>query len=114
MVVSVLAGARDSAMEHELKDRYITFNNIDCYENAAYVLEAMDELFNHAPESYNDFWKRFMDTIPENYKEEFVKGDNKDTLYQVCSNVFYIFDLFEEYDFEKGIKMMDQCELECC
>lgn len=101
-------------MTQEVKDRYISFSNIDCYDNASLVLDAMVELFELEPKSYNDFWKRFMDTIPENYKEEFAKGDNKDTLYQVCSNVFYIFDLFEEYDFEKGVQMMDQCELECC
>ncbi|WP_304546400.1 N(2)-fixation sustaining protein CowN [Sulfurimonas microaerophilic] len=101
-------------MSAEIKDRYITFENIDCYQNAALVLEAMDELFKQIPDAFNDFWKRFMHTIPQNYKEEFVKGEYKDTLYQVCSNVFYIFDLFEEYDFEQGIEMMDQCELECC
>ena len=101
-------------MSQEIKDRYLTFDNIDCYENAALVLEAMDELFEQKPAAYNDFWKRFMQTIPQNYKQKFVKENNKDTLYQVCSNVFYIFDLFEEHDFDKGIEMMDQCELECC
>lgn len=101
------------AQEQE-KDRYITFNNIDCYENAALVLDAMNELFELEPESKNGLWVKFMEQIPENYREEFAKKDCKDTLYLVCANVFYISDLFEEYDFDKGIEVLDQVELECC
>ena len=49
----------------EVKDRYVTFNNIDCYENAALVLDAMNELFELKPESKNGLWINFMDKIPE-------------------------------------------------
>ncbi|MCV6607187.1 MAG: N(2)-fixation sustaining protein CowN [Campylobacterales bacterium] len=101
-------------MVEEVKDRYITFNNIDCYENAALVLDSMIELFEKQPESKNQLWQKFMEKIPENYREEFAKGEEKDTLYLVCANVFYISDLFEEYDFDKGIEVLDQVELECC
>jgi hypothetical protein len=96
------------------RDRYVSFSNIDCYENAALVLEAMEELFAQKPESKNDFWKEFMNRIPADYFKTFAKGDNKDTLYEVCSNVFYIFDLFDDYEFEKGNELMDRCEIECC
>ncbi len=97
------------------RDRYITFNNIDCYENAALVLDAMVDLFEEKPESKNELWVRFMDKIPENYREVFRKPTNDhDTLYLICANVFYISDLFDDYDFEKGIEVLDQVELECC
>ncbi len=96
------------------KDRYITFNNIDCYENAALVLDAMNELFELKPESKNELWVRFMQKIPDNYKEVFKKDEGHDTLYLVCANVFYISDLFDEHDFEKGIEVLDQVEMECC
>ena len=96
------------------KDRYITFQNIDCYENAALVLDAMIALFEEKPEAKNSLWLNFMDKIPENYREVWSKGEEKDTLYLVCANVFYISDLFEEYDFEQGIEVLDQVELECC
>lgn len=101
-------------MNQQIKDRYVTFNNIDCYENAALVLDAMNELFALKPESKNDLWIKFMDKIPENYRETWAKGEEKDTLYLVCANVFYIHDLFEEFDFEKGTEVLDQVELECC
>lgn len=96
------------------KDRYITFENIDCYENAALVLDAMNELFELEPKSKNKLWVKFMDKIPTNYREVWAKGGQKDTLYLVCANVFYIHDLFDEFDFEKGTEVLDQVELECC
>lgn len=96
------------------KDRYITFNNIDCYENAALVLDAMNKLFNKTPESKNELWIRFMEKIPTNYREVFKENNNNDTLYLVCANVFYISDLFDEYEFEDGIELLNQVELECC
>jgi hypothetical protein len=101
-------------MQEAVKDRYVTFENIDCYQNARDVLDAMKELFVLYPQAKNNLWIKFFEQIPENYQEELAKMDCKDILYQVCSNVFYISDLFEEYDFEKGIKLLDQAELECC
>lgn len=89
------------------KDRYKTFSNIDCYENAALVLDAMNELFELKPESKNKLWIKFMDKIPKNYREVFKKDEGHDTLYLVCANVFYISDLFDDYDFEKGIEVLD-------
>ncbi len=101
--------------DKSIEERYISFKNIDCYKNTFLVLDAMNELFEKEPESKNPFWEHFMDKIPQNYHEVFAKeGDSKDILYHVCANVFYIFDLFEDYDFDKGVDLMDRCELECC
>jgi hypothetical protein len=96
------------------KDRYITFENIDCYENAALVLDAMNELFELIPKCKNELWVKFMKKIPQNYREVFREDGDHDTLYLVCANLFYISDLFEESDFQKGIEVLDQVELECC
>lgn len=98
----------------EIRDRYVTFENIDCYRNAVAVLDAMHELFALHPKAKNGLWNKFLENIDPNYQEVYEKEGCKDILYQVCSNVFYISDLFEEYDFEKGIKLLEQAELECC
>ena len=98
----------------EVRDRYISFHNIDCYENATEVLDALYELFALYPEAHNALWERFETLIPKNYKEVFAKKDSKDILYHICSHVFYLSALFEEYDFEKGIALMEKAELECC
>lgn len=98
----------------EVRDRYVTFSNIDCYRNAVDVLDALGKLLKEKPEANNSFWDRFYEHIPENYSEIYEKEGYKDILYYVCSNVFYISDLFEEYDYEEGIEVMDRAELECC
>ena len=96
------------------KDRYVTFSNIDCYLNSVLVLDAMHELFTLHPESKNPFWERFMEQIPLDYQTNYCKDGSKDILYQVCSNVFYIFELFDHYEFQKGYDLLEDCELECC
>jgi hypothetical protein len=96
------------------RDRYITFSNIDCYENAALVLDAMNDLFQKEPDSKNELWVKFMEKIPEDYRKEFKKKDDFDTLYLICANVFYIYDLFEDFDFDPGLEVLEQVELECC
>ena len=100
--------------EQQVRDRYVSFENIDCYKDAASVLDAMYELFELIPESKNKFWMRFDSFIPENYHEILAKENEKDILYQICSNVFYISDLFDEYEFEKGIELLDSIEYDCC
>lgn len=98
----------------EVKDRYITFENIDCYENAKSVLDAMYELFSLHPEAKNAFWERFEEKLPRNYATTPVDEEGRDTLYQVCSNVFYIEELFDEYDYEKGLEFLKTAEFDCC
>ncbi len=96
------------------RDRYVSFANIDCYENATEVLDALYELFTLHPEAKNELWVRFETLIPRDYKAVFAKHDSKDILYHICSHVFYLSALFETYDFEKGILLMEKAELECC
>jgi len=100
-------------MQH-IRDRYISFANIDCYENATEVLDALYELFALHPEAKNELWVRFETLIPDDYKAVFAKHDSKDILYHICSHVFYLSALFEMYEFEKGILLMEKAELECC
>lgn len=96
------------------KDRYISFNNIDCYENAKLVLDAMYELFALKPESKNALWDRFETKLPLDYANNPIDDLGKDTLYEVCSNVFYIEELFDEYEFEKGLELLKTAEFDCC
>jgi len=98
----------------EIRDRYVTYENIECYDNAVTVLDAMNELFELKPESKNAFWLRFENYIPEDYRGSYAKEGQSDILYHVCSNVFYIHDLFDEYEFSKGSDLLNQIEFECC
>lgn len=95
-------------------DRYVTFENIDCYHNAKLVLDAMYELFELESEAKNEFWQRFETKLPQDYTTTPVDTLGRDTLYVVCSNVFYIEELFEKYEFEKGINLLYTTEFDCC
>lgn len=101
-------------MSENLRDRYVSFENIDCYKNAADVLDAMNRLFEIYPKAKNQFWVKFWDNLPDNYYENRQKEGSKDILYIVCSNVFYIYELFDEYDNDEGIELLELAELECC
>jgi len=96
------------------KDRYVTFENIDCYNDAKNVLDSMYELFEEIPESKTKFWDRFETKLPDDYKNTPTDELGRDTLYQVCSNVFYIEELFEEYEYEKGLQYLKSAEFNCC
>lgn len=69
------------------------------------------ELFDSQANSKNEFWVRFESKIPKAY---FDKIQDEEVLYLVCSNVFYIEELFEEFGFQKGIEAIRRAELECC
>jgi hypothetical protein len=95
-------------------DRYITFENIDCYNNAKLVLDAMYELFDANSEAKNEFWERFETKLPSDYITTPVDELGRDILYVICSNVFYLEELFEKYTFEKGTALLNTTEFDCC
>lgn len=92
-------------------ERYISFENIDCFKNACCVVDELMVLLKTKPEAMNPFWEIFTSKLPESY---FSKEENEDLLYMVCSNVFYIEELFDEYEHSAGIEALRKAELECC
>lgn len=92
-------------------ERYVSFENIDCFENACLVLDAFFALLDQTPKANNGFWEKFKSKIPANYHS---RTPDEDVLYLVCSNVFYLEELFENYDFAQGINALNKAELECC
>jgi hypothetical protein len=92
-------------------ERYVSFENIDCFENACKVLDAFFALLKEKPEANNEFWKKFIPKVPANY---YSRTPDEDVLYLVCSNVFYLEELFEEFDFKMGLDALQKAEFECC
>lgn len=91
-------------------DRYISFQNIDCYKHASDVIDEILEIIED--EQYNNkFWEVFQKKIPQAY---FDKKPDEKVLYLVCSSVFYIEELFEESEDEVGLELMSTCEYQCC
>jgi hypothetical protein len=92
------------------QDRYVSYANIDCYQNASDVIACIIEASNNTPYD-NPFWESFRAKIPQAYFDG--KSDEK-VLYLVCSSVFYIEELFEQSNHAKGLELMQKCEYDCC
>jgi hypothetical protein len=100
--------------EIRIDERYVSFENIDCFENACLVIDRLLAVLEEA-EHVNMYWKKVVPTIPQAYYDRSSKADEKEALlYLVCSNVFYMEELFENADEETGLDALRRCELECC
>ncbi len=91
-------------------DRYESFQGIDCFRNASAVIERV-LLHVNGPEKTNIYWEYFVKKIPEGY---YSQTPTEDLLYLVCSNTYYIEELFEKFDDQEGLSRLQKCELECC
>ena len=95
-------------------ESYISFKDIDCFENACLVVDNLLRICKD-PQYNNAYWEKFIAKIPEAYYARDQKKDPTESLlYLVCSNSFYIIELFEEADDEKAIYALEKCEQECC
>ena len=100
--------------EIRIDERYVSFANIDCFENACLVIDRLLYVTAQA-EHVNLYWKKIVPTIPKAYYDRDPKADEKEALlYLVCSNVFYLEELFENEEDEAGLNALKHAELECC
>jgi len=100
--------------EIRVDESYVSFKNIDCFENACSVVDNMLRILDE-PKNMNAYWEKFIPKIPKAYYSRDAKDDTKEELlYLVCSNSFYIIELFEEVDDEEAIYALEKCEQECC
>jgi hypothetical protein len=97
-----------------VNERYVSFQNIDCFSNALAVIDLMIETTKN-PENDNPYWQKMRAELPQSYYKRDVKEDkSEELLYFVCSKVFYLEELFEEAECNEGLEALKKCELECC
>ena len=100
--------------EIRVDESYTSFKDIDCFENACMVVDNMLRLLEE-PKNNNAYWEKFVPKIPKAYYTRDAKDDTKEELlYLVCSNSFYIIEMFEEADDDDAIHSLEKCEQECC
>jgi len=98
----------------KVDESYVSFKNIDCFENACCVVDNLLRLIKN-PEYNNPYWEKFVEKLPAAYYSRDVKQDPSEALlYHVCSNAFYIIELFEDSEDEEAIHALAKCEQECC
>ena len=89
-------------------DRYITFDGIECDEQARRVMDCIRdciETSREAPSSWSAYFERKLDEIARMGQDE---------LFVVGSQVNYIRALFEEHEHRTGLDLLDRIEDECC
>lgn len=100
--------------EIRIDERYVSFEKIDCFENACSVIDHMLRVLEDEA-NMNLYWKKVVPMIPPAYHTRNAHDDESEALlYLVCSNVFYIEELFEKAEDERGVAALRKCELECC
>jgi hypothetical protein len=103
-----------SLNEIRIDERYVSFKNIDCFENACVVIDNMLRVLEN-PSNMNIYWKKIVPMIPKAYYSRNEKDDPEEKLlYFVCSNSFYLDELFEKAEDEQAIMALNKCEHECC
>ncbi|TLS17554.1 N(2)-fixation sustaining protein CowN [Azospira oryzae] len=91
-------------------DRYVSFEGIDCWHNACAVVARVLHHYE-GPERTNKYWEYFVAKIPPGY---YSGEPTEDLLYLVCSNTYYIEELFEKFGDAEGLQLLQRAELECC
>ncbi len=88
-------------------DRYVSFKEIDCDGNARLLMEMIRRHIDD-PARTNAFWEYFKK------KAEGGSGPKPDELFLIHSNLNQIRELFESWDDEQALQLLDQIEMECC
>jgi len=88
-------------------DRYLSFVGLDCDTKARNVMACID-LHLAIPERNNAFWEYF------SQKRSGLKGPKPDDLFLIHSSINQVRELFETWQDEAGLQLLDQLEAECC
>lgn len=97
--------------EEPLKtDRYVSFDGIECDKNAEKLMEYIDKLAR-GPAQDNKFWQFFLTKIEKSRAGDTGVGD---ALFLVHANINVIRELFEEYNDDAALELLEKVEMECC
>ncbi len=86
-------------------DRYVSFCGLECEPRAAELVARTLSLAG-SRDPGNPFWQLFRQ------KAEAEQGP--DALFLVHSYIFYMRDLFEQWEDAEGLAMLNQVEQDCC
>lgn len=95
--------------EKDCSDRYVSFGDIDFDANIHSVLGYLFCYINN-PAITNAFWERFKSRLAMAETKDVSAADK---LLLLHSHVYYMVDLFEEYEDEEALAAVAKLEAEC-
>lgn len=100
-------------MSSEPTDRYVTYANIDCEGNAKKLMQMLREHIDN-PEKTNPFWEKFKEMLGKIGKPAENHGRSYDEIFLIHTYINNLYEIFEEYEDEAALTLLDQIERECC
>lgn len=94
-------------MLNQEADRYVSFCNIACDENADKLIAMLDK--NIATKQGNERWIQYF-----GYKREEQKRMNHDNLHFIGNQINTLYEYFKNCDDTVAIELLYQLEQECC
>jgi len=101
-------------MPHDCSpDRYVSFAGIEGDKNARALMLMLRRHIDQ-PDKSNRFWELFKNRLKTCEKPEQNGGRYLDELYLVHAYINNIRELFEEYNDQSALALLDQIEIENC
>ncbi len=95
-------------------DRYKSFNGIDCEGNSKRLMTMLRRHIDD-PAKSNPFWDRFREKLDLIGRITPGKGQRcLDELFLIHSYINNLMELFEEFDDQEALALLEQIERECC
>lgn len=94
-------------------DRYVSFNGIEGDANARELMQML-RLHIDDPTKSNRFWELFRDKLARVGQPDQNGGRCLDELFLIHSYINNIRELFEEYDDQPALALLEKIELESC
>ena len=99
-------------MESPKTDRYVTYKDIDCEGNSKKLM-AMLRRHIDDPEKSNPFWEKFKERLAlVGVPQE--DGRQIDEIFLIHNYINNLYEIFEEYDDQEALALLDRVEQECC
>ncbi|MBU5611628.1 N(2)-fixation sustaining protein CowN [Geomonas azotofigens] len=94
-------------------DRYVSFVGIDGDKNSQELIGLLRRHIDD-PTKSNPFWEQFKEKLARVGQPDQNGGRSLDELFLVHSYINNIRELFEEYDDEGALELLEQVERESC
>ncbi|MDD2499423.1 MAG: N(2)-fixation sustaining protein CowN [Geobacter sp.] len=94
-------------------DRYVSFVGIDGDSNAKKLVELLRRHIDD-PTKTNRFWELFKGKLERIKQPDAISGFSQDELYLIHAYINNIRELFETYDDQPALALLDQIEAESC
>jgi len=94
-------------------DRYVSYKNIDCEGNSKQLMQMLRKHIDD-PAKSNPFWEKFKTLLEKIGKPAENNGRSIDEIFLIHTYINNLYEIFEEYEDNKALKLLDQIERECC